>query len=74
MTMIPRCIATPTHETRCHRRASPHDETYTCPEHRRPRALLDRWQSAPTRRMLAHAEWETLEAGQALIDQYTRVA
>ena len=72
-----RCIATPTRDTRCTRctrEATTRDGTYTCHAHRRPRWLLDIFQSASTRRMLAHAAWETLAEGQHLIDAYTRRA
>ena len=70
--MTPRCIATPTHHTRCHREAFYHDGTYTCPEHRLSRALLDVDQTESVRRMLALIqEWETLDEGQDLIDAYT---
>ena len=74
--MTPRCIATPTRNTRCTREAWTRDETYACPEHARlvTRAMLDAYLSASTRRMLAHADWETYDQGQALVDEYTRRA
>lgn len=68
----PRCIATPTADTRCPRAATAQGGLYTCHVHRVSRALLDLYNTEAARRLLAHGEWETLDEGQALIDGMCR--
>lgn len=66
-----RCISTPYPTcTRCPRAASSRDGLYMCVEHWVPPRWVNCFNEERTRRMLAHAQWETIAEGQKLIDDY----
>ncbi len=50
-------------------------DLYACTHHGRiTLAVMEDWLSAPMRKMLAFARWETVREGQALINRMRRVA